>query len=167
MLRMWTKTLHSIAVAVIQPHGWQSCTKLLNPVCSQMLNAVHHMSSSGPWFNIKMSSYQYRKSHCVDKTVVRSSYLRNGISYTGKMVSLYWIGPSIIFSSLPQTFCIVQLITMHWHWGLGFDTNMFLFLLMCFKFCNYWQPHKPIDKTFNKPAFGGVSKMVSLGLLTY
>ena len=47
----------------------------------------------GPWFNIKMSSYQYRKSHCWDKTVVRSSYLHNGISYTGKISSLYWIGP--------------------------------------------------------------------------
>ena len=23
----------------------------------------------GPWFNIKMSSYQYRKSHCGDKTI--------------------------------------------------------------------------------------------------
>ena len=43
----------------------------------------------GCWFNIKMSSYQYRKSHCGDKTVVRSSYLHNGISYTGKMTSLY------------------------------------------------------------------------------
>ena len=38
-----------------------------------------------------MSSYQYRKSHCGDKTIVRSSYLHNGISYTGKMTSLYWI----------------------------------------------------------------------------
>ena len=38
-----------------------------------------------------MSSYQYSKSHCGDKTVVRSSYLHNGISYTGKMSSLYWI----------------------------------------------------------------------------
>ena len=38
-----------------------------------------------------MSSYQCRKSHCGDKTVVRSSYLHNGISYTGKMSSLYWI----------------------------------------------------------------------------
>ena len=46
----------------------------------------------GPRFNLKMSSYQYRKSHCGDKTVVRSSYLHNGISYTGKMSSLYWIG---------------------------------------------------------------------------
>ena len=43
------------------------------------------------WFNIKMLSYQYRKSHCGDKTVVRSSYLHNGISYTGKTTSLYWI----------------------------------------------------------------------------
>ena len=46
---------------------------------------------TGPWFNIKMSSYQYRKSHYGDKTIVRSSYLHNGISYTGKMTSLYWI----------------------------------------------------------------------------
>ena len=38
-----------------------------------------------------MSSYQYRKSLCWDKTVVRSSYLHNGISYTGKVSSLYWI----------------------------------------------------------------------------
>ena len=34
----------------------------------------------GPWFNIKMSSYQYGKSHFGDKTVVRSSYLHNGFS---------------------------------------------------------------------------------------
>ena len=46
---------------------------------------------SGPWFNIKMSSYQYRKYHCGDKMVVKSSYLHNGISYTDKMTFLYWI----------------------------------------------------------------------------
>ena len=38
-----------------------------------------------------MTSYQYRKSHCGDKTILRPSYLHNGISYTGKMSSLYWI----------------------------------------------------------------------------
>ena len=48
---------------------------------------------SGPWFNIKMLSYQYRESHRGDKTVVRSSYLHNGISYTGKMTFLYWFSP--------------------------------------------------------------------------
>ena len=45
----------------------------------------------GGWFNINMSSYQYRISHCGDKTVVRSSYVHNGNSYTGKTTSLYWI----------------------------------------------------------------------------
>ena len=52
----------------------------------------------GPWFNIKMSSHQYRKSHCGDKTVVRSSYPHNGISYTGKMTSLYWIRSLVVIS---------------------------------------------------------------------
>ena len=42
------------------------------------------------------ASYQYRKSHCGDKTIVRSSYLHNGISYTGKTISLYWIRPQIM-----------------------------------------------------------------------
>ena len=41
--------------------------------------------------NIKMPPYQYKKSHCGDKTILRSSYLHNGISYTGKMTSVYWI----------------------------------------------------------------------------
>ena len=50
---------------------------------------------TGSWFNIKMSSYQYRKSHCGDKTIVRSSDLPNGISYTGKMTSLYWFSPQV------------------------------------------------------------------------
>ena len=53
--------------------------------------------SPGPWLNIKMSSYQYRKSHCGDKTVIRSSYLHNGISYTGKMISFYQISPLVVF----------------------------------------------------------------------
>ena len=42
-------------------------------------------------FNIKMPSYQYRKSYCGDKTIFWPSYLHNGISYTGKTTSLYWI----------------------------------------------------------------------------
>ena len=48
---------------------------------------------AGPWFNTKMSPYQYMKSHCEDKTIVRSSHLHNGISYAGKMASLYWKTP--------------------------------------------------------------------------
>ena len=60
-----------------QTNGWYAC---------------FHPMESGPRFNINMSSYQYRKSHCGDQTVVRSSYLHNWSSYTGKMASLYWIG---------------------------------------------------------------------------
>ena len=59
--------------------------------CMCMTFTWGHRRGPGPWFNIKMTSYRYRKSHCGDKTVVRSSYLHNGISYTGKMTSLYWI----------------------------------------------------------------------------
>ena len=40
---------------------------------------------------IKMWPYQYRKSHCGDKMILRPSYLHNGISYTGKITSLYSI----------------------------------------------------------------------------
>ena len=51
---------------------------------------------SGPWFTIKMLSYQYRNSHCGDKTTLRPSYLYNGISYPGKMTPLYWISPQVL-----------------------------------------------------------------------
>ena len=47
----------------------------------------------------KDESYQCRKSHCGDKTVVRSSYLHYGISYTGKMPSFYWIGALVLFKT--------------------------------------------------------------------
>ena len=68
--------------------------------CNQWLRSLHHnysrFSSAGPWFNIKMSSYQYRKFHCGDKTILRPSYLHNWISYTGKTTSLYWIGALVL-----------------------------------------------------------------------
>ena len=52
-----------------------------------------------PWFNIKiLSSYQYRKSHCGDKTILRPSYLHNGISYTDKMTSLCWIRAQVAWA---------------------------------------------------------------------
>ena len=71
------------------------------------VNGIHPSSAgtvvttrSGPRFNIKVSSYKSRKSHCGDKTVVRSSYLHYGIFYTGKMSSLYWIRAQIFCVSL-------------------------------------------------------------------
>ena len=38
-------------------------------------------------YRIKLSPYQFKKSHCRDKTILRQSYLHNGISYTGKISS--------------------------------------------------------------------------------
>ena len=55
----------------------------------------------GGWINIKTISYQYRKSHCGDKTILRPSYLHNGISYTGKMSSLYWIRALALCTIIP------------------------------------------------------------------
>ena len=54
-------------------------------------SGIFHPTIPGARCNIKKTSYQYRKSHCGDKTILRPSYLHNGISYTGKMTSLYWI----------------------------------------------------------------------------
>ena len=62
--------------------------------CSnQNVTKISHNGSyhPGSWLNIKMTSHQYRKSHCCDKTILQPSYLHNGISYTGKTTSLYWI----------------------------------------------------------------------------
>ena len=39
---------------------------------------------TGTRFNIKITSYQYSKFHCGDKTILRSSYLHNEIFHTGK-----------------------------------------------------------------------------------
>ena len=63
-------------------------------ICMKVANGLAQFGArtSGPWFNIKMLSYQYRKSHCGDKTILRPSYLHNGISHTDKMTSLYSIG---------------------------------------------------------------------------
>ena len=72
--------------------------------------------TSGPRFNIKMISYQHRKSHCRDKTILRPSYLHNGISYTGKMTSLYWIRAQVsrkIFWLILLCFLFIVLLGTH------------------------------------------------------
>ena len=66
------------------------------------IRALRH---PGAWFNIKMSSYQYRKSHCGDKTILRPSYLHNGLSYTGKTTSLCWIG-ALMWWQGARPFCV-------------------------------------------------------------
>ena len=70
-----------------------------NSMLKLLLNIYQTWVETGPWFNIKMPFNQFRKSHCGDKTVVRTSYLHNGISYTGKMTSLYWIRAQVAFKT--------------------------------------------------------------------
>ena len=63
---------------------------------STLYNIIIPRSNNFPlWFNIKIPSDPYTKSHCGDKMILRPSYLHNGISYTGKMASLHWISPRI------------------------------------------------------------------------
>ena len=85
---------------------------------------------SGPWFNIKMSSYRYRKSHCGDKTMLRPSYLHNGISYPGKITYLYWIGAlpvkhinplSVEFETRARSSLCLQMSQLHQAFSRHYD----------------------------------------------
>ena len=102
---------------------------------------IHDLSSAtGPWFNIKMASYQYRKSHCGDKTVVRSSYLHNGISYTGKMSSLYWIRAQIIKLQLKSGYGWVLYIWLFmWIQLLAYAPNVLPVWLISFNKGGPWK----------------------------
>ena len=104
-----------LIICQLDTYGQTSMKRFFQENAHKMLSAKWHQFSSGlsvstllvqnsgPRFNIKMSSYQYRKSHCGDNTVVRSSYLHNGISYTGKMSSLYWFRPQNISDNPGQS----------------------------------------------------------------
>ena len=85
-------TIHLTTYSMSNP--WSMCivitTKIFVAICFPI-----DLGEPGPWFNIKMTSYQYRKSHCGDKTILRPSYLHNGIFFSGKMSSLYWIRAQI------------------------------------------------------------------------
>ena len=64
--------------------------------------------SSGPWFNIQMPSYQYRKSHCGDKMVVRSSYLHKS-QIPVFMISSYTYHMVCCLKTFPNKHIIVYL----------------------------------------------------------
>ena len=86
---------------------YRNIQSLRTGLCIELLENSHILTSliirmPTTWgrFNIKIPPYPYRKSHCGDKTILRPSYLHNGISYTGKMTSLYWIGALVCFHPL-------------------------------------------------------------------
>ena len=76
----------------------------------------------GPRFNMKMTSYQYRKSHCVDKTILRPSYLHNGISYTSYVV-MEFIG-SFSFQGRISTIYVTLSC-----WKMEENENMFVWFV--------------------------------------
>ena len=78
----------------------------------------------GPWFNINVQSFQYRRSHCGDKTI-RSSYLHNGISITGKMALLYWANPKVTF---PIVYHAISEFILHWSMILNIISFFFTVL---------------------------------------
>ena len=119
LLMHWdTTVLHK----AYNTYPWKICG-------NSLIYSMIWSSSSGPWFNIKMSSYQYRKSHCGDKTVVRSSYLHNGISYTGKMTSLYWFGPLVLHFNM-LLFCKLGFFSA-FSWYTFYNT-MHIFFHICY-----------------------------------
>ena len=59
---------------------------------------------TGIWFNIKIPTHHHRRAHYGDKTMIRSSYIQNGSSYTGRTVTLYCISPK------PSVITIVLLV---------------------------------------------------------
>ena len=80
--------------------GWKSWNHhQASCIAYGVFKNVSDLKSPGPWFNIKMLSYQCRKYHCGDKTIFRPSYLNNGIPYTAKTTTFYWIGALLIFEA--------------------------------------------------------------------
>ena len=89
----------SVLIRYQGPDSIQICrlTSIGNPVVEIRRSYDRLISTMG--FPI----YQYRKSHCGDQTILRPSYLHNGISYTGKTASLYWIAAlCVVFSTVWQ-----------------------------------------------------------------
>ena len=58
-------------------------SRLLAMIYQQASQVSCFLPQPGPRFSIKMSPYQFLKSHCGDKTVGISSLLHNGISDNG------------------------------------------------------------------------------------
>ena len=84
---------------------------------SRRTGSVQMLLMTWGWFNIRMTSYQYRKFHCGDKTILRPSYIHNEISYTDKMSSLYWIGALVpTRTSAPMALTTRGNYLTHWNW---------------------------------------------------
>ena len=68
-------------------------------------------------FTMKMTSYQYRKSHCGDKTILRPSYLHNGISYTSYVV-MEFIGSFSFQGRISTIYVALSCWKMEENWNM-------------------------------------------------
>ena len=101
-----------------------------------LLSSLHtcRVYQPEPWFNIKMTSYQYSKSHCGEKTVVIYSYLHNGISYTVKKSSVYWTSPldakkfRVFYSAWITK---LSFLTILFYFCFVFNDIFFFYILIC------------------------------------
>ena len=85
----------------------KSCSIMARSCHGKFWTPYHGLRGGGGGFNIKMPSYQFRKSHCEDKTFWRPSYLHNGNSYTGKTAYLYWIRVLVI-DRITDSSCLIS-----------------------------------------------------------
>ena len=123
----YSDTVKSYYKMVISPEIW--------------LNLCHVMAMtwsfspkySGPWFNIKMPPYQYIKSHCEDKMVIRFhithlsypsfvTFLLNAIQYHGilDIIIKFCIFSRVAYVVFQTKLCQNSLA---WHFYLWWDTS--------------------------------------------
>ena len=101
--------------------------------------------------SIKRCRYcQYRKSHCGDKTILRPSYLHNGISYTGKTPPLYWVRALVRPLWTGSSYVLVTHLPLDKMAAISLMISSVAFSWMkSFVFWLTFVPKGPID---NKPA---------------
>ena len=144
----------SSAICLYSSWGWFNIK-----IPSYQLRKSHCLYSSGGWFNTKIPSHQYRKSLCGDKTISRPSYLHNGISYTGKTTSLYWIRAQV-------TMCWYEL---YWPDGKGQPVGHQWTIIVMSNDCHAISNHWPLHSTgFSQTSlqkfqwfFNGISRLKS------
>ena len=77
-------------------HYPNQCWLILSKILRNQSHQMFWWNIPRPWCKIKMLFYQHSKSHYGDKTVTRTWYSHNGISFIGKTPFLYWISTLLL-----------------------------------------------------------------------
>ena len=95
---------------------------------------------------------QYRKSHFGDESILRPYNLQNGISYTGKMTSLYWIR-ALIYIELktirgqPHWKTTSIFLSFRWHQG-NWILIQLIIVLFVFEIATHYLQRSILSKCF-------------------